>query len=299
MRWLTAESMLLTLDGAVCNEVPTPFAADGCVDEHALADMVAFQARHAAALIVTTEFGEVLSLSPSERRRVAEVSIRAAGSTPVIVQVTAFSTAEARDLALHAQRAGAAAIATGRPYYWHLSEAATIDYFSALAVAVECPVLAVSRAEAAIAPALLLRLATTQRNIAGIIELGTSCIAPVEIRRLADLQGRQILTILDALTATAAAYGGSCAFMSHLGPIAPKLAADAASAAKARNVGMTRAALTRLLGLQRVIGRDPTRAKYALMRIGRPCGEPRPPLLPASPDTRLAIDAELARQQLL
>lgn len=301
MSRLAPELMRLLLDGAICHEVPTPFAADGSVDQKALAGVVAFQGQHAGALIITTEFGEVLSLSPDERRRVAEISIQAARRTPVIVQVTAFSTAEARDLAVHAEQAGAAAIAAGRPYYWQLSETATIDYFVTIAAAVRCPVLLVSRAEAqtAIAPALLLRSADIQPNLAGVIELGTSCIAPVEIRRLAELKERHFAILLDAQTAAAAAYGGPCAFVSHLGAVAPDLVRTAADAARMRNIGKTREAVARLLGLERVLGRDPARVKYAMTKIGRSLGEPRAPLAAPQPDVRRAIDAALESQGLL
>ncbi len=292
---------MLGRDGAVLHEVATPFASNGSIDEEALAELVAFQAQHAAALIVTTDFGEVLSLSPNERQRVAEISIQAARPTPVIVQVTTFSTAEACDLALHAEQVGAAAISIGRPYYWRLSEAATIDYFAAIAGAVSCPVLLVSRAEAdaAITPTLLLRLAALQLNVAGVIELGTSCIVPVEIKRLAELQGRSFGTMLAAPNAASAAYSTPCAFVSHLGALAPGLMCEATDSARARNTGGTRKVLARLMGLERVLGRDPGRIKYAMAKVGRPVGEPRAPLLPPERDIRRAIDAELGRQGLL
>lgn len=283
------------LDGAILHEVPTPFAADGSVDDAALAAVVGFQARHATALIVTTEFGEVLSLSPEERRRVAEVAIEAARPTPVIVQVTAFSTDEAHDLALHAEQAGAVAIAVGRPYYWRISEAATIDYFATIAAAIRRPVLLVSRAEAdgALAPTLLLRLAALQPNIDGVIELGTSCVTPVETRRLAGLKGRPFAMALTAPAAALAAYGGSCAYVSQLGAVAPDLVREVADAARVRDTGATREALGRLLRLEGVLGRDPGRIKYAMTKVGLCAGIPRAPLSAPESAIRRAIDTEV------
>lgn len=290
--------LTLPPEGAICAEIPTPFTADGSLDEQALAAVAASQAQLADALIVTSEFGEVLSLSKEERQRVAEISIEAAALTPVIVQVTAFSTVETLDLARHAEQAGAAAIAAGRPYYWHLSDQAMSDYFVAIAGAVDRPLLAVSRAEAPIAPALLSRLAAREANLAGVIELGTSAIVPLEIRRLTEHHGRRFLTMLDAMTAAPASYTTPCSFIFHLNSIAPELVRRAAGAASARNVEMTRAVMGQLLALHRVFGRDPGRVKYAMQRVGLPAGATRPPLLPPDAAGRQAIDEELSRQGL-
>ncbi|MGH8679582.1 MAG: dihydrodipicolinate synthase family protein [Burkholderiales bacterium] len=241
-----------------------------------------------------------MSLSASERRCVAEVSIQAQ-TKPVIVQVTAFSTFEAHDLALHAEQAGAAAVAVGRPYYWRMTEAATIDYFAAITTAVRCPVFLVSRGEAdtTISPALLLHLAALHPNIAGVIELGASCIAPVEIRRLAISQDRPFITALNAPAAASAAYGLPCAFVSHLGTVAPDLVRMAVDSARTSNVAGTRDALARLLGLERVLGRDPGRIKHAMAKVGQPSGNPRAPLSSPGPEIQRAIDTELQRQGLL
>jgi N-acetylneuraminate lyase len=63
--------------------------------------------------------GEGASLTGNERKRVAEAVIEAtAGRIPVIVQVGHNSIAEARELAAHAQSAGADAISAFPPSYF-------------------------------------------------------------------------------------------------------------------------------------------------------------------------------------
>src|SRR5436190_14860226 len=63
--------------------------------------------------------GEGVSLTSSERMEVAHAYVQAArGRVPIVIQVGHNSLAEARQLAAHAQRIGAAAISATPPTYF-------------------------------------------------------------------------------------------------------------------------------------------------------------------------------------
>jgi N-acetylneuraminate lyase len=100
--------------------VYTPFQADGRLNLEQVGPIVEqlFQER-VAGLFVCGSTGEGASLSNEERYLTLEAYIEAsAGRIPVIAHVGHNSLAEAQALAVHAQRAGAAAIAATPPSYF-------------------------------------------------------------------------------------------------------------------------------------------------------------------------------------
>ena len=100
--------------------IPTPFTADGALDEDVLADSVE---HYISALAVDGIFcggvmGEFWALSMDERKRVhSTVAAVAAGRVPVMAQVGHHAVEEAAELARHAQEAGVALGIAMNPYY--------------------------------------------------------------------------------------------------------------------------------------------------------------------------------------
>jgi N-acetylneuraminate lyase len=109
----------LKLRGLVA-PVFTPMRDDGSLD----LDRVEAQAEHlkdqgVVGVFVAGTTGEGMSLAVAERRQLAERWCAVAGKQlPVIVHVGHNSISEARDLAAHAEKAGAAAIAAVPPSYY-------------------------------------------------------------------------------------------------------------------------------------------------------------------------------------
>lgn len=92
----------------------------GAVVEHLLANQV-------DGLYVCGSTGEGVSLTGAERRAVAEAYVEAAaGRLPVIVQVGHNSIREARELAEHAQEAGADAVSATCPSYFKIGDVETL-----------------------------------------------------------------------------------------------------------------------------------------------------------------------------
>lgn len=85
--------------------------------------------------------GEFAHLSLDERRAVGEFVVRRVnGRIPVIVNTGTTSTADSIALSRHAREIGADAIALVAPYYWTLNERQLLAHFSAVAGAVNLPV---------------------------------------------------------------------------------------------------------------------------------------------------------------
>ena len=100
--------------------IPTPFTADGALDEDVLADSVE---HYISALQVDGIFcggvmGEFWALSMAERTRVhSTVAAVAAGRVPVMAQVGHHAVNEAAELANHAQESGVSFGIAMNPYY--------------------------------------------------------------------------------------------------------------------------------------------------------------------------------------
>ncbi len=104
----------------------TPMHEDGSLNLAAVPSMVEHLARwKAAGLYVVGSTGEGVSLTTEERCAAVEAFVQAAaGRMPILVQVGHNSVADARTMAAHAQRAGAAAISATPPSYFRPS---TVD----------------------------------------------------------------------------------------------------------------------------------------------------------------------------
>src|SRR5438093_7079150 len=97
----------------------TPFSKDGALDEKAFRALVAWQiAEGTNGLVPVGTTGESPTLSHEEHRQVVGWCIaQAKGRVPVIAGAGSNCTAEAIELARHAEKAGADAVLVVTPYY--------------------------------------------------------------------------------------------------------------------------------------------------------------------------------------
>ncbi len=119
----------------------TPFSTGGGVYEESLRELVRFQLKskvNGFFTLGTTGLGP--AIQPDERKRVAEIVVEETkGRVPVIIQVGAADPLVSLDLARHAQKVGADAVASLTPFYYHPGEAATLEYFEKLSQATSLP----------------------------------------------------------------------------------------------------------------------------------------------------------------
>lgn len=120
---------------------PTPFGADGEVDEvawRALLQLYAAQGVHGVLVNGTT--GEWFSQTPEERRRVAEIAVQELGGrTVVVVGCSSYTPAETISFAEHARGIGADGVLATPPPYVHPSPAEIFAFYRTVTDAVALP----------------------------------------------------------------------------------------------------------------------------------------------------------------
>ena len=119
----------------------TAFDKDGAFDEKAQREMVSFLVDKVQGFYPCGTYGSGPLMSVEERKRVAEVVIdEVNGRVPVILHVGGPTTPFAVDLAKHAEKAGAVAVASVPPIYYGFKEPEVERHFRALVDAVDIPV---------------------------------------------------------------------------------------------------------------------------------------------------------------
>src|SRR5262245_27640976 len=119
----------------------TPFKRDLGVDYDTYAKLLEFHIKNGAeALALPMPEGEDLSLTDAEQRQVIEFALRhVKGRVPVIAHTSDAGTTIAVDRARFAEKAGAAAIVTHPPYFWHPRPAMVVEHIAAVGSATKLP----------------------------------------------------------------------------------------------------------------------------------------------------------------
>jgi 4-hydroxy-tetrahydrodipicolinate synthase len=122
----------------------TPFTDDGArIDADALAAIVErLVGAGVGGLVPGGSTGEFTTLTNDERRELVELTVAAAaGRVPVVAGTGALSTRETIDLSVHAERSGAAAVMIVPPFYDALSWRELKAHYTAVAAAIEIPIM--------------------------------------------------------------------------------------------------------------------------------------------------------------
>jgi 4-hydroxy-tetrahydrodipicolinate synthase len=275
----------------------TPFR-DGAVDEGALVSLAERQIDagvHGLVPVGTT--GESATLSHEEHRRVVSlVAEIAAGRIPVIAGAGSNSTAEAIELARHAKAAGADAVLMVAPYYNRPSQEGLFQHFSAIAAAVDLPVIVYnvpSRTSVDIADDTLARLARLA-NVVGIKD-ATSDMARASHQRLLCGPDWLMLSGDDASALGYMAHGGhGC--ISVTANVAPGACARFFNACLAGDWAGALALQDRLIRLHKALFADasPAPTKFALAHLGLCTDESRLPVAPCAEAVKPEILAAMA-----
>jgi dihydrodipicolinate synthase/N-acetylneuraminate lyase len=113
----------------------TPFTAEGQVDREAAGALVDHLVKHGVSgLFPLGTTGEGPLLTTQERKAFAQTVLDAAsGRVPVIIHTGAITSAETVELSRHAQEIGAYAGAIIPPYFFGISDAGLISYYTDVA----------------------------------------------------------------------------------------------------------------------------------------------------------------------
>ncbi|MCB2049522.1 MAG: 4-hydroxy-tetrahydrodipicolinate synthase [Novosphingobium sp.] len=281
----------------------TPFR-DGAFDEAAFRRLVEWQIEcGSSALVPCGTTGESPTLSHEEHMRVTEVCIEvAAGRVPVIAGAGSNSTAEAIQLAAHAEKAGADAVLVVTPYYNKPNQQGMFAHFKAVHDAIGIPVVLYNipgRSVVDLGLETMVALANLPR-IAGVKD------ATGDIARVSDYLEHigpdfcQLSGNDEAALAHGAHGGVGCISVSA--NVAPTHCADFQNAMVQGDLAKARDLNAQLHPLHRAMFADtsPGPCKYALSRVHDwMTGEVRLPVVAPNADARAQVDAALERLGLI
>ena len=272
----------------------TPFGRDRSIDYDTYSNLIEFHLRNGAeALAVPMPEGEDMSLRDAELRRILEFAItQVKGRVPVIAHVSDAGTSLAVDRAVHAEKAGAAAILSHPPYFWHPKPAMVVEHLARIGAAVRLPFYIcrppVESVGTTLTTEIVLQLIERVPNLAGVVDASLDFVFMEEVisngRRLRP--DFQLLAGQDYIV-PASALGGSGAIVPLAG-IAPRLVRRVYDLCRqekyveARGMQEDIAQLHHLVKEAGASGLKDGLAgiKCAIAAMGRECGVPRPPVRP-------------------
>ena len=266
---------------------------DGAVDEAALRTFVEWQiAQGSHGLVPVGTTGESPTLSHDEHKRVVEIVTEVAGGRlPVIAGAGSNNTAEAIDLAQHAQGVGADALLVVTPYYNKPTQGGLVAHFTAIHDATDLPILIYNipaRSVIDMSVETMARLAELPR-IVGVKD-ATADLARASAQRLACGTDFVQLSGEDATALGHMAHGGiGC--ISVTANVAPALCARFQEACLEGAFDAARTIQDRLMPLHTAlfIESNPGPVKYALSLLGHMREDVRLPLVPLTDATRTRV----------
>jgi 4-hydroxy-tetrahydrodipicolinate synthase len=268
----------------------TPFK-DGALDEPATAALVDFVVRGGAdVLVVAGTTGEAPALTRDERRRLYDlVKAANAGRARLVAGTGTNVTRDSIELTQEAKSAGYDGAMLVVPYYNKPTPAGQVAHFTAVAKAVDLPLVVYNvpgRTGTNLLPETAVRLAALE-NVVAIKEASGSLDQVSAIRARCDLT---ILSGDDSLTLPMLAVGAR-GLVSVVGNVAPRPFRDLLSAFSegrlldAEKIHLKLVPLMRALFLES----NPGPVKSLLADMGLVVNELRLPLVPVEPATAQAV----------
>ena len=277
--------------------IVTPFCGDG-VDLEAFDRLIERQIQGGTdAIVVCGTTGEAATLSYNERMALIERCVRTADRrVPVIAGSGTNSTASSIALSKAAQSAGVDALLTVTPYYNKASQSGLVQHFSAIADAVDVPVILYNvPARTGIGCTVQTYQALAKHpNIVGVKEASDNFDLIQDTLNLCP-PGFTVWSGNDDLTVPLLSLGAK-GVISVLSNVRPKRTLQMVRACQAGDyaaAGRMQVALTPLIdALFSEI--NPIPVKQALTLMGIPAGLPRLPLTPLSATHLPALEQALS-----
>jgi 4-hydroxy-tetrahydrodipicolinate synthase len=281
----------------------TPMREDGAIDEAALEKFIEWQIGQGTdGLVPVGTTGESPTLSHEEHKRVVEIAVKVAdGRVPVIAGSGSNATAEAVELARHAKSVGADGVLVVTPYYNKPTQEGLFLHFSAIADAVDIPLIIYnipSRSVIDMSVATMARLAK-HRNIVGVKDATASLTRPQHTAR--DCGGDFVQLSGEDHTALAFLASGGHGCISVTANIAPKLCAELHESWQAGDFRQAMDIQRRLLPLHDAMFAEtnPAPAKFAASLLGYGSPRCRLPMAPLGEPARERMVAAMAGLQLI
>lgn len=272
----------------------TPFTVDGAVDEKAFRDFIDWQIEEGThGLVPVGTTGESPTLSHDEHMQVVEICIdQARGRVPVIAGAGSNNTAEAVELARHAEKAGADAVLVVTPYYNKPNQNGMKAHFGQVAEAVSIPVIIYNipgRSIIDMSVETMAYLYEKYSNVTGVKD-ATADLSRVSEQRHAMGSEFNQLTGEDITALAFNAHGGHGA-ISVTSNVAPRLCSDFQNACQEGRFSDALELQDRLAPLHKALFLEPNPggAKYALSVLGKMENVQRSPLVPIEANTQSRV----------
>lgn len=280
----------------------TPFR-DGHLDEEAFRALVAWQIENGThGLVPVGTTGESPTLSHDEHKKVVAWAIdEAKGRVPVIAGAGSNSTAEAIELARHAEEMGADGVLVVTPYYNKPSQEGLYQHFKAVNDAIGIPLIIYNIPPRSVIDMSVETMARLYelRNIVGVKD-ATANLARVSLQRQA--MGADFIQFSgEDVTALGFIAQGGHGCISVASNVAPRQCSDLIEAALRGDFTTALALQDLLLPLftNLFIETNPSPAKHALALLERMQDEVRLPMVPVSEATSAKLRAALVHAGLI
>src|SRR5689334_7325007 len=280
----------------------TPFK-NGSVDEKAFRELVDWQiAEGTHGLVPVGTTGESPTLSHEEHKHVVEWCVeQAKGRVPVIAGAGSNSTAEAIELAQHAEEAGAAAVLVVTPYYNKPTQEGLYQHFKAINDAIGIPIIIYNippRSVIDMSVDTMTRLFEL-KNIAGVKD-ATGNVVRASQQRAAMGPDFNQLSGEDATIIGYMAHGGhGC--ISVTSNVAPRLCSEFHTAWQKGDVATALKIHDKLMPLHTNLFMEtsPAPIKYAMSLLGKMDEKLRLPMVPVQEATRIAVRSAMVHAGLI
>ena len=279
----------------------TPFTADDAIDWKTYARLIDFHvARGAQALALAMHVGESVSLTGEEQRKVLMFALdRTRGKVPVIAHVSDSGTAIAADRAVHAEKAGAAAVVITTPYYWTPPANMLLEHFDTIGAAIRIPFYVWYAPDEMRGPKitteLVLKLIAERANFAGVVDSSNDWQFQINVLSNAQRLRQEFQLVCGTEYMASAGANGATSMFSALAGVAPVLIRRLYEICRREEYFEARKVQVEMAALHQIVKRGGFAGlKAALRAMGRDCGNPRPPMqgLDAAGRERLAAELE-------
>ncbi len=277
---------------------------NGHIDEDGFRKIVNWQIKEGShGLVPVGTTGESPTVTPEEHKRVIEIAIEIAASrVPVIAGTGSNNTEEAIEYTLHAKKAKADAALIVVPYYNKPTQDGIYAHFSAIARAVDIPILVYNvpgRTVASISVETLARLAKDHDNIIGTKDASADLTRPSRQR---EASGEAFIQ-LSGEDGTALGFNahGGVGCISVTANVAPRLCAEFQNATLAGDYGKALKLQDRLMPLHTslFVETSPAPVKYAVSLLGHCQADIRLPLVEPSEACKKQVRAAMVHAGLL